>query len=160
MNLLPRFDGPHELSLELPAAHAVERHARKVLHDFAHGHGMPEEELQTLEFVASELLSNAVDHGGGARAMELAEAPAHVRISLKLTVREGSWTLQLEDQGGGDPRRVQALIEDESLPGDDSERGRGFFLIKTLLERLEVGRSRDGRGLSFVAGKRFVAESR
>jgi len=156
VNLLPRFHSPNELSLELPAAHVVERHARKLLHDFATSHGMPEDELQTMEFVASELLSNAVDHGGGARAMELFEAPKHVRIGLQFVIRDGNWTLQLEDQGGGDPARVQALIDDESLPGDESERGRGFFLIKSLLERLEVTRSRDGRGLSFLASRRFT----
>lgn len=160
MNLLPRFHSAHEFSVELPAAHAVERHARQLLHDFAQRHGMAEEDLQTMEFIASELFSNAVDHGGGQRAMELSQAPEQVRITLHMTVRDGEWTLRLEDQGGGDPSRVQALIDDESLPGDESERGRGFFLIKSMLERLEVRRSRDGRGLAFVAAKNFTPEAR
>jgi anti-sigma regulatory factor (Ser/Thr protein kinase) len=160
MNLMPHFHSAHEFSVELPAAHAVERHARELLHDFAQSHGMAEEDLQEMEFIASELFSNAVDHGGGQRAMQLSQAPEQVRIMLHMTVRGGEWTLRLEDQGGGDPLRVQALIDDESLPGDESERGRGLFLIKSMLERLEVLRSRDGRGLAFVATKSFKPEAR
>lgn len=156
MNCSPRYDKPHEFSVELPAAHAVEQHARRMLREFAGSEGVPAGELETLEFVASELFSNAVDHGGGQRAMEEHEAPAGVRLTLRLRVSAQTWELRLDDQGGGDPQRVQALIDDQDLPGDEAERGRGFFLVKSLLERLEVSRSADGRGLAFIAARQFV----
>ena len=56
---------PHELRLDLPAAHSAERMARAVLRKFATAEGVAKREIETLELVASELLSNVVDQGGG-----------------------------------------------------------------------------------------------
>jgi anti-sigma regulatory factor (Ser/Thr protein kinase) len=78
---------PHELRLDLPAAHSAERMARSVLRRFALGEGVSKRDVDTLEFVASELLSNAVDHGGGERAMEEADRPGDVRMSTSSRVR-------------------------------------------------------------------------
>lgn len=146
---------PHELRLDLPAAHSAERLARAVMRKFVQGEGVPDCELDSLEFVASELLSNAVDHGGGGSAMEESEAPAHVRVLFVLRVEPGAWEMRVSDQGGGDPARVQALIDDQDLPGPEDERGRGFFLLKSMLEILQVERSEDGQGLVFIARGRF-----
>jgi len=84
---------PHELRLDLPAAHSAERMARAVLRQFARREGIPAREIETLEFVASELLANAVDHGGGGRAMEESDLKERVRMTLALSVPEarGGW---------------------------------------------------------------------
>ena len=60
---------PRELRLDLPAAHSAVRMARNLVRKFA-TQFMPEGEVETLELITSELLSNAVDHGGGNSAME------------------------------------------------------------------------------------------
>jgi anti-sigma regulatory factor (Ser/Thr protein kinase) len=142
---------PHELRLDLPAAHSAERMARSVLRRFAHAEGVAAPELDTLELVASELLSNAVDHGGGERAMEEADRPGDVRMNLVFTVTHGGWTLEVGDQGGGDPRDVEHLLSSAEPPDLEDERGRGFFLLVGMLDSLSVSRSNDGRGLVFRA---------
>ena len=144
-------DRPHELRLDLPAAHSAERMARAVLRRFALGEGVKAEEIETLEFVASELLSNAVDHGGGERAMEESDRPGDVRMSVVLAVSAGGWTLEVGDQGGGDPRDVEGLLPGDKPPDLEDERGRGFFLLAGMLDSLTVAKSEDGRGLVFRA---------
>jgi anti-sigma regulatory factor (Ser/Thr protein kinase) len=146
---------PHELRLDLPAAHSAERMARAVLRQFARRERVPAGEIETLEFVACELLGNAVDHGGGRHAMEESDVQGGVRMSLYLVLRANGWTLVVEDQGGGDPDEVAARISLEGTPDIEDERGRGFFLLKQMLDGLHVGRSTDGRGLQFTAIRTF-----
>lgn len=154
MNIRESREKPHELRLDLPAAHSAERLARAVMRQFVQHEGVAANEVDALEFVASELLSNAVDHGGGHSAMEESDAPPNVRVQFHLRVEPDGWEMRVSDQGGGDPLRVQALIEDPDLPGLDDERGRGFFLLKSMLAELKVERSEDGLGLVFIARQR------
>lgn len=151
MNIRESRETPHQLRLDLPAAHSAERLARAVMRQFLQHEGIPANEVDAIEFVASELLSNAVDHGGGHAAMEEDDAPPDVRVLLEVLVRPEDWVMRVSDQGGGDPVRVQALIEDPDLPGAVDERGRGFFLLKSMLEEIKVERSDDGQGLVFIA---------
>ncbi|MDZ4772190.1 MAG: ATP-binding protein [Planctomycetota bacterium] len=156
MNSSAPNDQP-ELKLDLPAAHSAERMARAVLREFAKKKRMPAKEIETLEFVASELLSNAVDHGGGDHAMEESELPGDVRMSLALVVRADGWTMSVGDQGGGDPAEMRARIESPDEPDLEDERGRGFFLLAQMLERIEVEKTADGRGLLFTAVRKYAA---
>jgi anti-sigma regulatory factor (Ser/Thr protein kinase) len=142
---------PHELRLDLPAAHSAERMARSVLRKFAQAEGVAKKEIETLELVASELLSNAVDHGGGKSAMEEADRPGDVRMGVVLTIIPGGWALEVSDQGGGEPKDVEHLVAKGEFPDLEDERGRGFFLLTGMLESLTVAKSADGRGLVFRA---------
>jgi anti-sigma regulatory factor (Ser/Thr protein kinase) len=101
------------------------------------------------------MLSNAVDHGGGGRAMEESQVQGGARVSLHLVVRLDGWTLSVGDQGGGDPDEVAALLSHDDTPEADDERGRGFFLVKQMVDGLHVGRSADGLGLEFTAVRIF-----
>jgi anti-sigma regulatory factor (Ser/Thr protein kinase) len=145
---------PHELRLDLPAAHSAERMARSVLRRFARGEGVADAEIQALEFVAGELLSNAVDHGGGESAMEESDRPGDVRMSLVLAITPAGWELEIGDQGGGDPRDVEGLLARDAAPDLEDERGRGFYLLAGMVDSLTVARSADGRGLVFRAVRR------
>ena len=143
-------DRPHELRLDLPAAHSAQRIARSLVRLFARSEGVTAGEIEHIEFIASELLANAVDHGGGQRAMEEEDRPGDVRMSLMLFVRPDGWELEVGDQGEGNLEEVQALIATED-PDLEDERGRGFFLLRGMLDSLTVARSEDGRGLVFRA---------
>jgi len=144
---------PHELRLDLPAAHSAERMARSVLRRFAQSEGVAKKEIETLELVASELLSNAVDHGGGKSAMEEADRPGDVRMLVVLTIEPGGggWSLEVSDQGGGEPKDVEHLVSSSEFPDLEDERGRGFFLLTGMLQSLTVAKSADGLGLAFRA---------
>jgi anti-sigma regulatory factor (Ser/Thr protein kinase) len=147
--------GPHELRLDLPAVHSAGRMGRQVLRRFAEREGVPPAEIQTLEFIAGELLSNAVDHGGGRAAMDEADLEGDVRMTLVFSAREGGWELRVGDQGGGDPRALERLLGADDAPDLEDERGRGLFLMRRMVDRLSVAKSEDGLGLVFVATKRY-----
>lgn len=146
-----RRDRPHELRLDLPAAHSAQRIARSLVRLFARNEGVESGEIERIEFIASELLANAVDHGGGERAMEEEDRPGDVRMSLMLFIRPDGWELEVGDQGGGTLDEVQALIHPETVPDLEDERGRGFFLLRGMVDGLTVAKSEDGRGLVFRA---------
>jgi anti-sigma regulatory factor (Ser/Thr protein kinase) len=146
-------DESPELRLDLPAAHSASRMARQVVGKFALEHGLGEAEIGTLELVTSELLSNAVDHGGGGAALEEKDLTADIRMQLSLTVIAGAWTLSVSDQGGGDPAELEPFLDSHSLPDLEDERGRGFFLLVQMVDELTVTRSADGKGLCFTARK-------
>jgi anti-sigma regulatory factor (Ser/Thr protein kinase) len=144
-------DRPHELRLDLPAAHSAQSVARSIVRMFAQSEGVSAAEIEHIEFIASELLANAIDHGGGERAMEEEDRPGDVRMTLYLHIRKGAWDLEVGDQGGGNLEEVQALITPDGLPDLEDERGRGFFLLTGMLDSLTVAKSEDGRGLVFRA---------
>lgn len=146
---------PHELRLDLPAAHSAERMARGVLRKFARREGVPPTEIDTLEFVAGELLTNAVDHGGGERALREEDLRSRVRMSLVLVVQPGGWTLRVGDQGGGDPEALRARLGGGDEPDLDDDRGRGFFLLAQMVDTLDVVTSADGKGVEFVAVRSY-----
>ena len=153
-----------ELSLELPAAHSAVREARQAVRRFASSGGIRGRELETVVLVASELLSNAVDHGGGCAALEVpkgsdgagegggAGGPDCARMSLRLNLQERGWEMRVSDQGGGDPAALEALLRgSDQLPDLADERGRGLFLLTSLVDEVRVQRSPDGLGLSLIA---------
>lgn len=146
-----------ELTLDLPAAHSAGRMARQVVGKFALEKGIVEDEIGTLELVASELLSNAVDHGGGGSAMEEKDIVGDVRMKLHLVAGPSGWVLRVADQGGGDPVEMEPFLDSNALPDLEDERGRGFFLLCQMVDDLSVVKSSDGKGLEFTATKRFVS---
>lgn len=152
-------DRPEELRLDVAAAHSSERPAREALREFARQRGIAKAEIDTMEFVASELLSNAVDHGGGCRAMEEKDLLDRVRMTLVVSIDPEAWRMQVGDQGGGDPVEIERLIQDEEVPDLEDERGRGFFLLRQMVDSLHVTRSSDGLGLVFTAVRRYVERS-
>lgn len=140
-------DAPLELRLDLPAVHSAARMARHLIRPFARSGGITGPELDNLVLVSSELLSNAVDHGGGESVMDMADLNHAARMSLFLRVSGGNWELDVTDEGGGDPAALDALIHPDGLPDLEDERGRGFFLIGQMVDRITVNKSDSGEGI-------------
>lgn len=147
---------PRKLALELPAVHSAVRQARNVVRSFSRMCGLPDREVETLMLVASELLSNAVDHGGGGSAMDEDALQGDVRMCLRLEFVGASWSLEVDDQGEGDPAEVQELLAPDGFPDLEDERGRGFFLMAQMVDSMDVRRSADGRGLTITAAHAFA----
>lgn len=145
---------PEVLEMQLPAAHSAVRMARQVASKFAKEAGVRGESLETLSLVISELLANAVDHGGGGAAMEESDLAAPVTMHLVLEASRAGWCAQVSDQGGGDPEALRARLNPDVLPDLEDERGRGFFLMMAMVDELRIDRSADGRGLTITAVKR------
>jgi len=146
---VPRY----EMTLDLPAVHRGVRLARNVVRHFTRMWGMADGDVESLVLVVSELLANTIDHGGGGKAMTESDLDSDVRMKLSFEIGDETWTLRVSDQGGGDPVEVRRLIEPDGLPDLEDERGRGFFLLAQMVDRLEVERSPDGLGLTLIATK-------
>ena len=158
MNLkeqISRSSAGVELKLSMPVHHKAARAGRQRVRDFAIAEQVSTGEIDRLEFVVGELLSNAVDHGGGGRAMdgddESGGTPS-IQMHLEFSFDDQGWTLRVEDEGGGDPECLRPLLQDtDGLPDLDDERGRGFFLLLGMLTSLKVESSRTGQGIALIA---------
>lgn len=149
------------LTLTLPAVHAAARVGRHMARRFARLDGLAEQEIDHLCLVVSELLSNAVDHGGGGAAMDSAELAGGVTMHMELRLGGGWWSLEVSDQGGGDPADIQAMLaadEEGDEPDLENERGRGFLLMRLMVDELGVAQSADGRGLVVRVRRRHSGE--
>ena len=146
----------HELSLDLPAAHRGVRVARHVVRHFARLEGVKNGEIEQLVLIVSELLANAIDHSGDEPAMTEHDLKGDPRMRLALVIGEIEWRLSVSDEGGGDPARVRAALRSAQLPDLEDERGRGLYLMRQMVDSMEVDRSSDGRGLTFVIQRRHA----
>lgn len=155
MSEIDRTQDPGELQLDLPAAHSAGRMARQMVKEFAGTEGLPDDEQNTLEFVAGELIDNAVDHGGGGGAREVADLKGDVRMHLHLSIHGGEWSLTVEDEGAGDPKVIQDMIHPpDGFPDLEDERGRGFFLMNGMVDGMSVDRG--AKGLVIRATHRYA----
>lgn len=146
----------HELSLDLPAAHRGVRVARNVVRHFARMEGVVNAEIEQLVLIISELLANAIDHGG-APAMTEGELVGDPRMRLALIIGDTEWQLSVSDEAGGDPARVRRAIRSAQLPDIEDERGRGLYLLRQMVDSMEVDVSPDGRGLTFRVMRRHAS---
>ncbi len=152
-----------ELRLSMLAHHLAAREGRQRVRDFAESEGMAEGEIERLEFVVGELLSNAVDHGGGNKAMDAGDVESDessIRMHLEFRLNREGWVLRVEDEGGGDPECLRPLLQDTGeLPDLEDERGRGFFLLLGMLSSLKVESSRTGDGIALIAAVQIEAQA-
>lgn len=146
----------HELSLDLPAAHRGVRVARNVVRHFARMEGVVNAEIEQLVLIISELLANAIDHGGGTPAMTEGELVGDPRMRLALIIGDKEWQLSVSDEAGGDAGRVRRAIRSAQLPDIEDERGRGLYLLRQMVDSMEVDVSPDGRGLTFRVMRRHA----
>jgi anti-sigma regulatory factor (Ser/Thr protein kinase) len=130
------------------------RVARNVLRRFARLVGETEEEVEVLVLVVSELLANAIDHGGGGAAMTEEELATPVRMRLSVSIDGEGWTLAVTDEGAGDPQEVRGLFERATNEDLDNDRGRGLYLLRELVDEVSVETGSGGRGLTVQAKKR------
>ncbi len=146
------FPGAHRLQLRLPAHHLAVRLARARVRECAHEAGLAENEVERLEFVTGELLSNAVDHGGGQGAMDADAWGGKIHMHLELQCQSNGWQLRVEDEGGGDPEGLRhMLVPADEVPDLEDERGRGFFLLMAMLDSLQVESAQRGEGIALIA---------
>ncbi len=150
MNAEPRRESD-ELRLEFPAVHASARAARGLVRHFAEQRGLAGSDLDSLILIADELMTNAVDHGGGRGAMEESELERPVSMRVSVVLEHACWQVSVSDQGGGDPEVVDRLLHPDGLPDLEDERGRGLYLMTLECDSVEVRRSDDRLGLCLVA---------
>ncbi|MCH2105991.1 MAG: ATP-binding protein [Planctomycetes bacterium] len=146
---------PGSLGVKFPASHDQGILCRRLLESHGRDVGLPEGEESVLQLVTSELLTNAIDHGGGGGARDFKDLAVDVRLHARLTVDREGWALEVTDRGGGDPEELRPFLDPDGLPDLEDERGRGFFLLAQSVESLTVEESPAGDGLTFRAERRY-----
>ena len=148
------------LHLEILAAHSLGRQARQQVRDFAQRAGVTGRDLETLTFIAGELIDNGVDHGGGGGAREASDLKSEVWLTVELEIDSRAWSVSMEDQGGGSPEVLSQLLGDSDTPPDlEDERGRGLFLLVQMIDEVEISASRDNKGVRIQARVSLEVES-
>ncbi|GHJ46189.1 hypothetical protein Cs7R123_35310 [Catellatospora sp. TT07R-123] len=113
--------GQRRLLLDLPFTEPELVGLRAAVAAHASESGMPEERIDVLVFVAYELATNAVRHGGG-----------HGRLRLW---RDGDTiACQVSDPGSGPPAEALNIRR----PGPGATGGRGLWLVRTFSDSVEV----------------------
>ena len=110
---------------------ALARVAEAVKH-----HGLDGRRLERLKTAVAEATMNAIEHGNGNRA--------EVPVEVEVTQDGDAIVVAISDQGGqGDQATVPAPSPEEpdlvrKLDGDQSPRGWGLFLIRNMVDAMEV----------------------
>ena len=81
-------------------------------------------------------------------------------MQLWIRLEDKTWSVLVEDSGGGNLEELRLMgTPPDGIPDLEDDRGRGFFLLGQMIDRLEVGVSRDGRGLGFRASRSYGSDS-
>jgi anti-sigma regulatory factor (Ser/Thr protein kinase) len=95
------------------------------------GLGLPARRLERLKTAVAEATMNAIEHGNQNRP----ELPVQIRVRASAT----EVVVEIVDQGGEKPI-VEAETPDlyAKLEGEQSPRGWGLFLIKSMVDDMRV----------------------
>jgi serine/threonine-protein kinase RsbW len=94
------------------------------------------DEIQFHKLMVSltEAVNNAIVHGN--------KSDMRKKVTVKCEVLPGWLVVEVEDQGGGfDPGQVGSPLRKKNLLKED---GRGIFLMKTLMDKVEFDVGRTG----------------
>ncbi len=108
------------------------------------GLDMDPRRLDNLRTAVAEAVMNAVEHGNAGRA--------DLTVSVRVAASDRDVVVEVTDQGAGDPL-PDTVVEpdlDAKLRGAQSPRGWGLFLIRELLDDLQIQRTDGGNTVSLV----------
>ncbi len=127
---LTSFDVPSELGNERIAAD-------RVIEAIAHLE-LPRPIIDRVHTVVAEATMNAIEHGNGCRS--------EIPVGLRVTATRASLTVQVVDQGGAAelPEAETPDIE-AKLAGLQTPRGWGLYLMRAMVDELEVSSDGDER---------------
>ncbi len=133
-HLAPALEHPTTLRLTVSPSLATAREASIRVRSFLASQGVSEEEQSSWELVAAEALNNAVSYAPPERSA--------IPVEVDVAVTRAFIELRVSDHTNG-----FELPETAELPPDDSERGRGLYLILTLTDRADYLRGQHGNTL-------------
>jgi len=148
-------DGSRPLtSFEVSSDMGNERIAAERVVDAVAPLGLPAPVIDRLRTVVAEATMNAIEHGN--------ECRSEVPVGLSVSASSSALTVQVVDQGG-----ATDLVEAESpdieakLAGHQTPRGWGLFLIRAMVDTLEVTSDGEERTVELVIrrdGEKETAE--
>ncbi len=124
------------------------RSIRKTIAFLAGHWGFSEKSRDNITLALSEAINNAREHGSDKES----------RIEVICLLAANTIKLQIDDYGEGtdcDSKRseTKSAFESTAAPSADSARGRGVFLMRSLMDSVEMGRNKEG-GITIKMMKR------
>jgi len=128
-----RENGAYRMLAELsvPSEPGNERRAMEEVAGTVEGLGLPERTLERLKTAVAEATMNAMEHGNQYRA----EAPVVIEVSAS----DADLSVRITDEGSGPPAfdsETPDLVA--KLEGEQTPRGWGLFLIKSMVDEMNV----------------------
>ncbi len=115
----------------VPSEAGNERLAMKQVADAVQASGLPNARLEKLKTAVAEATMNAIEHGNQNRT----ELPVRIQVFAS----ESALSVRISDKGGsGEIRETQTPDLEAKLAGLQSPRGWGLFLIKNLVDEMNV----------------------
>ncbi|MGH7161916.1 MAG: ATP-binding protein, partial [Planctomycetota bacterium] len=103
-----------------------------------------EDETHAIELVATEILNNSIEHGARDR---------RDTICVTIVVRRDLFRIEVVDPGrGGESFARRAVQRAGERPGVQDLRGRGLFLIRSMMDDMQVTYD-EGHGTKVTASK-------
>jgi serine/threonine-protein kinase RsbW len=117
--------------LSIPSEPGNERRAAEEVAEAVSELGLPERNLRRFKTAVAEATLNAMEHGNHYRA----ELP----VLIEVTVSEADLSVKITDEGSGPPAfRSETPDIEAKLEGEQSLRGWGLFLIRNLVDDMNV----------------------
>lgn len=132
--------------LEIPADLNAVGAARRVINAFLEEHGLKARDLREIGLAVTEAINNAIENGA---LTQDASIEVELRLSQKslwLAVRGPS-----DKEGMAELRRALSKVGIEEMEG---ERGRGLFLLKSMMDQIGVKTLSGGRSEFWMSKKR------
>ncbi|MGD0062725.1 MAG: ATP-binding protein [Streptosporangiaceae bacterium] len=118
----------------LPSEPGNERLALARVAGTVQGRGLSDARLERLKTAVAEATMNAIEHGNGNHP--------EIPVEVEVTRRGDDITVAISDQGGRAHRDGDADHEEpdlvRKLDGDQSPRGWGLFLIRNMVDAMDV----------------------
>jgi serine/threonine-protein kinase RsbW len=134
-----------KFKLSPPFGALAVRSVRRTVSYLAGQWGFPEKNCDEIALALSEAINNARDHGS-ARSD---------RVEITCFLRDRAVKIRIEDFGKDDGTGLQEAFDSDVVPSSDSERGRGVFLIQSLMDEVEMKQKGKG-GVTIVMIKRAL----
>ena len=117
--------------LKLPSEPGNERIAMEQVGEAVSGLGLPARRLERLKTAVAEATMNAIEHGNQNRP----ELPVAILVRVSAT----DLVVDIVDQGGASPIAASEAPDlYAKLDGEQSPRGWGLFLIKSMVDEMHV----------------------
>lgn len=117
--------------LSVPSEPGNERRAMEEVAGTVEGLGLPDRTMERLKTAVAEATMNAMEHGNRYRG----EAPVLIEVSAT----EAELSVKITDEGTGpsdfDPQTPDL---EAKLDGEQTPRGWGLFLIKSMVDEMNV----------------------
>jgi anti-sigma regulatory factor (Ser/Thr protein kinase) len=117
--------------LSVPSEPGNERLAMEEVAGTVEGLGLPDRTLERLKTAVAEATMNAMEHGNRYRA--------EVPVLIEVAASDADLSVKITDEGSGPPAFDQETPDlAAKLDGAQTPRGWGLFLIKSMVDEMNV----------------------